>query len=270
MDAMRKPDGTYRTYDELTAEGIPTAYTGVHTSVGMPGISTPDPNTGLGRDCVVYAYAVMMAEVTVEITTGKITVDRFRCISDIGQVGSRQAVEGQAYSGIMHGIGTALSENYQDLKKHANILGAGFPYIKSIPDNIEVEFMDSYREAGPHGSSGCAESFQFRPAFGGDKRGPKCLWDPYTRSARHTGQGARRAEGPGKEQRACPALLHGLQLGGAYEGDTGQPRVVRFFSVASRLSFRLSTDRVSTGYVRKRRVSCSRLRQWNKIFFPSY
>ena len=112
---------------------------------------------------MVYAYAVMMAEVTVEITTGKITVDRFRCISDIGQVGSRQAVEGQAYSGIMHGIGTALSENYQDLKKHANILGAGFPYIKSIPDNIEVEFMDSYREAGPHGSSGCAESFQSGP-----------------------------------------------------------------------------------------------------------
>ena len=163
MDAMRKPDGTYRTHGEMVAEGLPTKYTGLYSSAGMPGMTLPDPNTGLGRDCVLYAYAVMLAEVTVELKTGKVKVDRFRCISDIGQVGSRQAVEGQAYSGIMHGIGTALSEDYQDLKKHANILGAGFPYIESIPDDIEVEFMDSYREAGPHGSSGCAESFQSGP-----------------------------------------------------------------------------------------------------------
>ena len=163
MDAMRKPDGTYRTYSEMVAEALPTKYAGFYSSAGMPGLSLPDPNTGLGRDCVLYAYAVMMAEVTVELKTGKVKVDRFRCISDIGQVGSRQAVEGQAYSGIMHGIGTALSENYDDLKKHANLLGAGFPYIESIPDDIEVEFMDSYRDAGPQGSSGCAESFQSGP-----------------------------------------------------------------------------------------------------------
>lgn len=163
LNAMRKPDGTYRTYDEMVAEGIPTKYVGRYSSVGMPGISLPDPNTGLGRDCVLYAYAVMLAEVTVEVQTGKVKVDRFRCISDIGQVGSLQAVEGQAYSGIMHGIGTALSEDYSDIKKHTNIAGSGFPYIESIPDDIEVEFMDSYREGGPHGSSGCAESFQSGP-----------------------------------------------------------------------------------------------------------
>lgn len=163
MDAMRKTDGTFRTYDEMVAEGIPTKYTGVYSSVGMPGISSPDPNTGLGRDCVLYAYAVMLAEVTVELKTGKVKVDRFRCVSDIGQVGSLQAVEGQAYSGIMHGIGMALSEDYDDIKRHANIIGAGFPFIETIPDDIEIEFMDSYRPAGPHGSSGCAESFQSGP-----------------------------------------------------------------------------------------------------------
>ena len=26
MNAMRKPDGTYRTYEEMVAEGIPTKY----------------------------------------------------------------------------------------------------------------------------------------------------------------------------------------------------------------------------------------------------
>ena len=28
MDAMRKPDGTFRTYDEMVAENIPTKYVG--------------------------------------------------------------------------------------------------------------------------------------------------------------------------------------------------------------------------------------------------
>jgi aldehyde oxidoreductase len=163
MDAMRKPDGTYRTYGEMAAERIPVKYSGIYSSTGMAGMSLPDPNTGLGRDCVLYAYAVMMAEVTVELRTGKVKVDRFTCIADVGQIGSLQAVEGQAYSGIMHGIGTALSEDYDDINKHATILGAGFPYIESIPDDIELEFMDSCRDAGPHGSSGCAESFQSGP-----------------------------------------------------------------------------------------------------------
>jgi aldehyde oxidoreductase len=163
MDAMRKPDGSFRTYEEMDAEGIPTRYAGFYSSANLSGSSSPDPNTGLGRDCVLYAYAVMLAEVAVDLTTGKVKVERFRCISDVGKLGSRQVVEGQAYSGIMHGIGTALSEDYSDIKKHATMLGAGFPYIEMIPDDMEVEFMDSYREEGPHGSSGCAESFQSGP-----------------------------------------------------------------------------------------------------------
>ena len=32
LDAMRKPDGTYRSYDEMIAEGIPTKYTGKYES----------------------------------------------------------------------------------------------------------------------------------------------------------------------------------------------------------------------------------------------
>ena len=41
MDAMRKPDGTFRTYDEMTAEGIPTKYLGHYDQMNLPA----DPRT---------------------------------------------------------------------------------------------------------------------------------------------------------------------------------------------------------------------------------
>ena len=49
MAAMRKEDGTYRTYEEMVAEGIPTKYVGHYDqfNIGLPpGL---DPNTGEGE-----------------------------------------------------------------------------------------------------------------------------------------------------------------------------------------------------------------------------
>ena len=46
MNAMRKPDGAYRTHDEMVAEGIPTKYLGVYDTAGT--CSELDPNTGQG------------------------------------------------------------------------------------------------------------------------------------------------------------------------------------------------------------------------------
>ena len=78
----------------------------------------------------------------------------------IGTIGNIDAVNGQAYSGIAHGIGFALKENYQDVKKHANMVGAGIGFIKDIPDNIEVIHMPVTIEDGPFGASGSSEAFQ--------------------------------------------------------------------------------------------------------------
>ncbi|MGI6678736.1 MAG: aldehyde oxidoreductase, partial [Dehalobacterium sp.] len=66
----------------------------------------------------------------------------------------------QAYSGISHSIGFALSENYHDFKRHATMLGAGIPTIEDIPDDMEFIFHETPRKSGPHGSIGCAEGYQ--------------------------------------------------------------------------------------------------------------
>jgi aldehyde oxidoreductase len=116
-----------------------------------------DPNTGQGRDLGTYVYGLAMAEVAVDMHTGKTEVLKMTLNADVGVVGSRQAVDGQMYGGIAQSIGLALQENLDDLKKHTTLLGAGIPQIKDIPDNIEINYFENPRTHCPQGSSGCAE-----------------------------------------------------------------------------------------------------------------
>ena len=161
MDAMRKPDGTYRTHAEMVAEGIPAKYTGHYDqfNVGLPpGL---DPNTGEGEKNPSYMYGVNLALVEVDVATGKTQVLRFTWVGDVGVVGNILSVEGQGYGGLSHSIGFALSEDYDAQDKHGSMVGCGVPPIDMIPDDFNLIFhQDNPRPAGPHGSCGCSEVFQ--------------------------------------------------------------------------------------------------------------
>ncbi|HWQ43119.1 MAG TPA: molybdopterin cofactor-binding domain-containing protein [Desulfosporosinus sp.] len=158
MSAMRKADGTFRIYDEMVAEAIPTKYLGVY-DCGGTGVEL-DPNRGVGDPTQAYMYGAFMAEVAVDVETGKSTCVGMSAVGDVGKIGNILAVEGQAYGGISHSISFALKNQYEDLKKHATMAGAGIPYIEEIPDNIELVFLDNARKVGPFGSSGCSELYQ--------------------------------------------------------------------------------------------------------------
>ena len=158
--AMRKPDGTLRTYDEMVAEGIPVKYENQFLNEEFGTLADLDPNTGKGNPTPAYTYALFLAEVEVEVATGKTTVIGYHCVDDVGVIGNIAAVNGQAFGGISHSIGFALSENYDDVKKHNNILGAGIPTIKDIPDNLDVIHIENKRDTNPFGSSGASEAFQ--------------------------------------------------------------------------------------------------------------
>ena len=160
MDAMRKDDGTYRTHAEMTAEGIPTKYTGHYDqfNIGLPpGL---DPNTGEGEKNPTYMYGVNLALVEVDVETGKTQVLRFTWVGDVGVVGNLLSVEGQGYGGLSHSIGFALSENYDAEDKHGSMAGCGIPTVDMIPDDFNLVFLETPRPAGPHGSCGCSEVFQ--------------------------------------------------------------------------------------------------------------
>ncbi len=160
MDAMRKNDGTYRTYNEMVAEGIPTKYIGHYDqfNIGLPpGVH---PNNGEGEKNPTYMYNVNVAQVEVDVNTGKTKVLRYTCVADVGVIGNRLAVEGQGYGGLSHSIGFALSEEYEALNKHGNMVGCGIPTIDAIPDDFNLIFVENPRPKGPHGSCGCSECFQ--------------------------------------------------------------------------------------------------------------
>jgi len=99
VEAMRKPGG-FRTYQEMVDEKIATKHRGAWTAAG-----THCDENAQGKPFTSYMYGVFMAEVAVELATGKTTV----------------------------------------------------PYIKDIPDNIELIYVETPRGDGPFGASGVGE-----------------------------------------------------------------------------------------------------------------
>eukprot|EP01022_Parablepharisma_sp_SALTPOND_P026056 TRINITY_DN6168_c0_g1_i6.p1 TRINITY_DN6168_c0_g1~~TRINITY_DN6168_c0_g1_i6.p1 ORF type:complete len:280 (+),score=35.28 TRINITY_DN6168_c0_g1_i6:99-842(+) len=79
------------------------------------------------------------------------------CIADVGKIVNKLVVDGQLYGGLAQAIGLALSEDFEDIKKHSSLKGAGFPYIKQIPDDMELIYVESPRPEGPFGASGVGE-----------------------------------------------------------------------------------------------------------------
>ena len=68
------------------------------------------------------------------------------------------AVDGQIYGGLAQGIGLALTEDFDDLKKHTNLLDCGLPYPRDIPDDMEIMYLETPRPLGPFGAAGVGEA----------------------------------------------------------------------------------------------------------------
>ncbi|MDR0469185.1 MAG: molybdopterin-dependent oxidoreductase [Peptococcaceae bacterium] len=161
LAAMRKGDGTFRTYDEMVAEGIETKYLGRYEVTGQVSDSGRDPDTGAGDSNVTGIYGFCVSTVAVDMGTGKAKCVSIKMWADAGVIGNYLNAEGQGYGGLSHNVGFALSEDYHDVEKHNNILGAGIPYIEDVPDDMEIIWLeDNKRPGGPYGSSGLSELFQ--------------------------------------------------------------------------------------------------------------
>jgi aldehyde oxidoreductase len=153
LNAMRKKDGTFRTYEEMKAENIPLKYSGKWTA----SMCTPCDENGQGAPFPVYMYGVFMAEVTVDTQSGKTQVDKYTVMADVGKINNKLVVDGQIYGGVAQGIGLALSEDFEDLKKHTSLAACGFPYIDDIPDALDIHYFENPREHGPFGAAGVGE-----------------------------------------------------------------------------------------------------------------
>ena len=156
LKAMRKPDGTYRTYDEMVAEGIDTHAVGIYTYTASV---TLDQATSQGDPFPSYMYTIFLPEVAVNTETGKVKVEKFTAVADVGTILNKLAVDGNFYGGLVQGIGLALTEDFEDLKKHTSLMKCGIPYPNDAPDDIELVYQENHpRPNGPYGASGCGEA----------------------------------------------------------------------------------------------------------------
>ncbi|MDR1857106.1 MAG: molybdopterin-dependent oxidoreductase [Desulfovibrio sp.] len=152
LAAMKKPGGGYYDYAGMKAAGIDTKQFGKWTAPA----AACSPKDGQGSPFCCYMYGVFLAEVAVEVATGKTQVEKMTCVTDIGVVNNKLLVDGQMYGGIAQGVGLALSEDYEDLKAHRTIAGAGIPDAKMIPP-MEIIYVQTPRPDGPFGASGIGE-----------------------------------------------------------------------------------------------------------------
>ena len=154
LAAMHKSGNKYRTYDEMVAEGLPLKYKGSWASSMN---SNCDSKTGQGNPFAVYMYGVFMAEVEVDIKSGKTKVNGLTLVADIGKINNKLVVDGQIYGGLAQGVGLALTEDFEDYAVHSTMLGAGIPYAKDVPDKIDIMYVETPRENGPFGAAGVGE-----------------------------------------------------------------------------------------------------------------
>lgn len=161
--AMTKEDGTFRTYQEMVDEGIPTKYFGQYSNSQNDEVVDSDPANGQGATSPEYTHTMFLAEVAVETATGKTTVLSMTCVDDMGVIGDVNALEGQAFGGMSHGIGFALKERYEDPAKDTDVLRAGAPDAMDIPADFKVIHLNTPRASNVWGSSGCSEGYQSSP-----------------------------------------------------------------------------------------------------------
>jgi len=107
-----------------------------------------------------YSFSTAVAEVTVDLETGYVTVDRFTDYSDAGTVINPVTLHGQVEGAIIMGLGETLLED--------TIVGAGgrfananlhdylIPTISETPE-IHTAAVESYEPRGPFGAKEIGE-----------------------------------------------------------------------------------------------------------------
>jgi CO/xanthine dehydrogenase Mo-binding subunit len=106
-----------------------------------------------------YAWAVYMAEVTVDTTTYSVTIDDFVALQEIGKVIHPVLAGGQIEGGVAQGIGYALYEKvvWKDGRMINNqMTNYIMPTAEDIPP-IRVYFEEVPYQYGPYGAKGIGE-----------------------------------------------------------------------------------------------------------------
>lgn len=119
-----------------------------------------DETTGVCMPNFTYGYVAEVVEVTVDIETGHIRVDRVVCADDVGKAMNPMLIEGQIEGAVVQAHGYALLENLQvkDGRIQNPFLSQYLiPGIKDVPSQVDSVILEYPDPLGPWGVRGMAE-----------------------------------------------------------------------------------------------------------------
>jgi CO/xanthine dehydrogenase Mo-binding subunit len=125
-----------------------------------PGTELLDPDGGPSTPNFAYGYVAQAVDVSVDIETGVIRVDRVVSCTDVGKALNPQLIEAQTEGAVVQAHGYAVTENLH--VSDGRILNPRLsqyliPGIGDAPRRIETVIYEHPDPLGPHGARGMAE-----------------------------------------------------------------------------------------------------------------
>ena len=142
---------------------FPEIAAAAHTAHKLP------PDTEPGLECTsffdpanfTYPFGVHLAVVEVDPETGRITIQKYLAVDDVGKVINPMIVDGQVHGGVAMGIGQALLEEIvydeQGQLKTATFLDYLLPTAGDLP-NIETDRTETPTPVNVLGAKGVGEA----------------------------------------------------------------------------------------------------------------
>jgi CO/xanthine dehydrogenase Mo-binding subunit len=125
-----------------------------------PKTTALDPETGKCEPNFAYGYVAEVVDLTVDIETGEITLNRVICADDVGKAVNPQQVQGQIEGAVVQAAGYAVLENFVQIdgipltKTLSTYL---IPTILDIPEHVESMILEYPDPIGPNGARGMGE-----------------------------------------------------------------------------------------------------------------
>jgi CO/xanthine dehydrogenase Mo-binding subunit len=120
-----------------------------------------EPEHPLGGTAAFYEFNCTAVEVSVDETTGDVTVHRHVTVSDVGRALNAEQVRGQDEGAAIMGLGHTLMEEYVfDAEGRIRNLGAidyKIPTTLDLPTRLESEVVENGDGPGPYGAKGMSE-----------------------------------------------------------------------------------------------------------------
>ncbi len=138
--------------------GGPILGYGVYTAENLTNL---DPETGQGNPALKWTFGAQGVEVEVDPETGDVRVLKIASAFDLGKMINPLIVKGQAYGGIVQGIGSALMEEFIYDEKgellNKNLTDYKICRVQDIPDEFVFIPIENPQKNAPHGARGIGE-----------------------------------------------------------------------------------------------------------------